>query len=142
MVERILLAVDASAPSGRAIEVALGLARLSSRVAVKVVHVLGAVDPHGHYNTLHYTELLTRQQEAGEQLVESVRSQFRKNGIACRGTVVRGIPAYAVAQCAHNWGADMIIMGSRGLSDWKGLLVGSTSREVMQLSECPTLVVK
>lgn len=138
----ILLAVDGSVHSGRAATVALDLARQVPGADVAIVHVLGAVDPNGHYNPLHYKELLTHQHEEGEQLVASVRSQFTAHGITSQGLVVRGSPAQAVVQHARDWGADMIIMGSRGLSDWQGLLLGSTSREVMQLSACPVLVVK
>lgn len=142
MFERILLAIDGSAHSERAASVALELARLVPGGAVTVLHVLGAVEPDGHYNALHYKDLLARQQENGEKLVESVRSRFEAQSITCRGLVVRGIPAHVIVKHGRERGADLIIMGSRGLSDWKGLLLGSTSHEVMQLSACPVMVVK
>ena len=37
---------------------------------------------------------------------------------------------------------DLIVMGTRGLSDIKGLLLGSVSHKLIQLAPCPTLTVK
>ena len=47
-----------------------------------------------------------------------------------------------ILQVAENEKADLIVMGTRGLSDVKELLMGSVASKVTQLSECPCLSVK
>ena len=53
-----------------------------------------------------------------------------------------GPPASTIAQQAKRCKADMIIVGSRGLSDIKGFLLGSVSRQVASMASCSVLVVK
>lgn len=38
--------------------------------------------------------------------------------------------------------AGLIVMGSRGMSDWEGLLVGSVAHKVVHLSSVPVLIVR
>ena len=57
-------------------------------------------------------------------------------------TVEEGNPAKIILALAESAGVDMIVMGSRGLSDLKGILVGSVSQKVSQLSTCTCVTVK
>jgi nucleotide-binding universal stress UspA family protein len=50
--------------------------------------------------------------------------------------------ATTIAQQARRWKADLILIGSRGLSDMKGFLLGSISRRVASVAPCSVLVVK
>lgn len=53
-----------------------------------------------------------------------------------------GDPTESIVEYANDHGADMIVMGSRGLGNLGGLLLGSVSHKVMQLAQCPCLVVR
>lgn len=53
-----------------------------------------------------------------------------------------GPPASTIAKQAKRWNADLILIGSRGLSDIKGFLLGSISRQVAAMAPCSVLVVK
>ncbi len=50
--------------------------------------------------------------------------------------------ASTIAKQAKRWKADLILIGSRGLSDIKGFLLGSVSRQVTSMAPCAVLVVK
>jgi nucleotide-binding universal stress UspA family protein len=50
--------------------------------------------------------------------------------------------ASTITQQARRWRADLILIGSRGLSDIKGFLLGSVSRHVTSMAPCSVLVVK
>jgi len=50
--------------------------------------------------------------------------------------------ASTIVQQARRWRADLMLMGSRGLSDIKGFLLGSVSRRVASMAPCSVLVVK
>lgn len=109
-----------------------------------VVHVLRPVEPtaHSSSNPLIFKDLVDSQRAEGEGLVASVRSQLEAHGIVVDSRVMWGNPASQLMEQAHEWGAELIIMGSRGLSTWKGLLLGSTSHQTIQVSDAPVLVVK
>lgn len=53
-----------------------------------------------------------------------------------------GDAADQILQCAKRVSADLIVMGTRGLSDLEGLLMGSVSHKVCQRSECSCISVK
>ena len=53
-----------------------------------------------------------------------------------------GDPAEANLRVAKGRGVDMVVLGSRGLSDAKGLLLGSVSHKVAHLAECTCVTVK
>ncbi len=56
--------------------------------------------------------------------------------------VEEGYPAETILAIAKSAPADMIVMGSRGLGDLKGLLMGSVSNKVSQLADCTCVTVK
>jgi nucleotide-binding universal stress UspA family protein len=54
----------------------------------------------------------------------------------------QGDPAHCILSTAKEENVDLIVMGSRGLSDLKGLFVGSVSHKVSHLSDCSCVTVK
>jgi nucleotide-binding universal stress UspA family protein len=54
---------------------------------------------------------------------------------------VLGGPAPAILNIAHEAGADLIVVGTRGRSAVAGLLVGSVAHRLLHLSDLPVLVV-
>lgn len=69
------------------------------------------------------------------QAATSPRTAFRR-------VLAYGPIAETIAQEAHQCKADLILIGSRGLSDIKGFLLGSTSRRVAAMAPCSVFVVK
>lgn len=53
-----------------------------------------------------------------------------------------GDPTESIVGYANEHGTDLIVMGSRGLGNLGGLLLGSVSHKVMQVAQCPCLVVR
>ena len=72
-------------------------------------------------------------------LLEQARSSFEQAGIACDVFEREGKPAFVIGDVADEVNADVIVMGTRGIS-----LEGeehSTAARVIQLAPCPVLVV-
>jgi nucleotide-binding universal stress UspA family protein len=55
--------------------------------------------------------------------------------------LVQGPPGKAIVDEAERWGADLILMGSRGLGAWNRLLLGSVSTAVVHHATCSVEVV-
>jgi nucleotide-binding universal stress UspA family protein len=56
--------------------------------------------------------------------------------------VLDGRPATQIVLAAERWGADLIVVGARGLSTVRRLLIGSVSSEVVDHAPCPVLVAR
>lgn len=82
-------------------------------------------------------------EDIGNKLLEKAKETASKAGAETVETEITGGPtANAILDHAKKCQADMIVMGSRGLGDLKGLLVGSVSHKVQQLADCNVLTVK
>ncbi len=78
-------------------------------------------------------------------LVDETVASFRGRGLRAEGEVVRariGQVPRVIVEAARRRGVDTIAMGSRGLSDWGGLFLGSVTHRVLHLAETPVLVVR
>jgi nucleotide-binding universal stress UspA family protein len=79
----------------------------------------------------------------GHQIVDRAEASATKAGVKKITTVlVDGDAADVILECAAKEKAGMIVLGSRGLSDFKGLLLGSVSHKVAARADCACLTVK
>ena len=56
--------------------------------------------------------------------------------------VIQGPPRQVIVEEAESWGADLIVMGSRGLGTWNRLLLGSVSSSVVHHAKCSVEIVR
>jgi len=56
--------------------------------------------------------------------------------------IIQGSPAQVIVDEAESWGAELIIMGSRGLGVWSRLLLGSVSNAVVHHAKCSVEIVR
>ena len=136
MLDKILLAVDASDHARKAVPAAAELARAGSG-RVRVLHV----------RELEFAPatVVGGSPEEAQQLVDGVVEELEQAGVTVEGAVLNstgGSPARAILEQAEDFGAGMVVLGSRGLSPLGGLLLGSVAHKVLQLSTCPVLVVR
>lgn len=79
----------------------------------------------------------------GQRLLKNAAATAREHGAASVEVMLcEGNPAEAILDAAGEVDADLIVLGTRGLSNLKELLLGSVSHRVIQLSPCSCLVVK
>ena len=137
MFNRILVAIDASEYSLRVVPTALEVAK-KFRSQVFVVHV--AEHDRGR-STVYSTESAA---EATRLVFDAVRL-MREAGITADGTVhdvAVGQVAKNIVETAAELRSDLIVMGSRGLSDVQGILLGSVTHKVMQLAPIAVLIAR
>ncbi|HEX9095126.1 MAG TPA: universal stress protein [Candidatus Dormibacteraeota bacterium] len=137
MFDRILIAVDGSPYSEPAVASTIELAR-KFQSQVFVLHV--REHEYGRAGAFP----LETPQDAVELVAATVKT-LRAAGITVVGET-RGIRAGHVAKevvdTARAQRSELIVMGSRGLSDMAGLFVGSVTHKVLQLAHIPVLVVR
>jgi len=138
----ILLAVDGSEHAVRAATFA---GELSKKLHVPVV-VLNVVNESrmmtptvvAEYAELEHTYITQRDllESIGTDLVAKAAAKVTAaGGDVDHQKVMVGSAPHAIANYAESVGADCIVMGRRGLGDLKGLLMGSVSHRVGQLSD-------
>lgn len=83
-----------------------------------------------------------RDKEIGEALLKRAASLFDASSLTPIPVLVRGDAATEIMEYAAANQIDLIVTGSRGLSNFKGILVGSVSRKLVHYSNCSVLIVK
>jgi len=79
----------------------------------------------------------------GRQILDRAMAAAKKAGVKkVAAVMVGGDPADAILERAKREKADMIVLGSRGLGDFKGLVLGSVSHKVGSRAECTCVTVK
>jgi nucleotide-binding universal stress UspA family protein len=91
---------------------------------------------------IRITEHDIRQAGANE-LLHNAESQAREHGATnIQQAIEEGDPTRNILASAEAYGADLIVMGSRGLGDLQGLLLGSVSHKVGHLAKCTCITVR
>ncbi len=137
--ERILLCTDFSDHAERAAAVAIKWAEALDAE----LHVAHAVTPAVPV----YAELppppeyLGQVREAARHQLETVQRRVEDAGLACTAHLLEGEAAGAVAELAERREVDMVVVGTRGRSGLKHVVLGSVAERVARLVPCPVLVV-
>ena len=79
--------------------------------------------------------------EEAEQSLARYGAKVREAGVEVRQIAREGYPASVIEDEALHEKVDMIVMGSRGMSGLKHLLLGSIAKRVVQKAPCPVLTV-
>lgn len=147
---RIVLAVDGSPPSERAVEVCAALAgALGAQVTVIHVNVdpLMVVPPVAPTEAMIAPPVLTdealRQEEAaGEAVLARAAEALRISGLTVTTRRARGPVGQRVVEAANEITADLIVVGSHGHGRLEELLLGSVSDAVARHARCSVLIVR
>ncbi|WP_016950762.1 universal stress protein [Anabaena sp. PCC 7108] len=139
MLKTILVALDSSEIADRVIK-ALNHLVLSSNTKVILCHVFPTADseielpadrPHPESPNVCYLHIEKNLQSYQKQL--SFPSEIE---------LVNGDPAVEIVRLANIHKADLVVIGSRGLTGMKRIVQGSVSTQVMEEANCSVLVVK
>ncbi len=138
MYEKILVALDGSAVSDRALAAAKDLASLA-KADVWVLHL--REHEHSRLGGLAATE----SDSDATAVVDSAVKALSQAGVNAHGEVRGAVFGHAgreIIEDARLHDVDVIVMGCRGRGDLAGLVLGSTAHKVIHLTDRPVLVVR
>ena len=138
---RILLPVDGSPPSNRALELA---AEVAVRTGGEVV-VLHVCEPHGGAWQRYVPAGVVVEQdmpESADALVDAAVQALEARGVTSMATVTPGAGdvAESILQTAHVHSTELIVIGSRGRGAVPALVLGSTAYRLLHRAHLPVLV--
>ena len=142
MITTILVPIDFSGHSSNALDTAIGLAETLG-ASIHLAHVL-------HY-PVQFTapaelsipqDLWTQVRDGAEKELGDAARRVTGAGISVESHLVEGPSAQAIVELADKIGADLIVMGTRGLSGLKHVMLGSVAERTVRLAHCPVMTVK
>jgi nucleotide-binding universal stress UspA family protein len=136
----IVVGVDGSAHSRKALErAAAEAAAHGAPLTVLVIHqavrdVYGSVSHYGDDAAL--TE---KAKEAAQAETDQVLAAAGSQPASVTVTAVHGLPVDELVKASE--GADMVVLGRRGMGGFARMLMGSVTSQVAQHAQCPVLIV-
>lgn len=156
MLEKILVALDRSDTCQHVLDEALALAK-STHASLMLFHVLSSVDRAYPYPMYHsadaypglyqetiqmYSEQLRRFEQEGIAFLRSLTQQATALDISAECSQSPGDPGRMICETAKNWKADAILMGRRGRSGLREMLLGSVSSYVLHHAPCSVMMIQ
>ncbi|KUM37457.1 universal stress protein [Arthrobacter sp. EPSL27] len=133
----IVAGVDGSAPSRLALEWAITEARLRNGQVRAVTAWEFPPVTVGMEGLVWDPDVFP---QAARELQNEALKRVDSEGVTVTGDVVQGNAAAVLLRAAGS--ADLLVVGSRGLGGFTGLLLGSVSTQVLHHAPCPVLVVR
>lgn len=148
MAEQILASVDGSEHAFRALKVACALARAENR-GVRLLHVVPNKEVPEGLKRFASVEHVSDPPEVLYEtaLAENVLNAARDHVLArdvqdVECSIEHGDATKGILEAARREGVDTIVMGTRGLSDIQGIVLGSVAHKVAHSADCRVVVVK
>jgi nucleotide-binding universal stress UspA family protein len=138
MFRSILVPLDGSNYSERALTSGLELARITSAKVTLVSVILAYKDAH----VPPVARLDAQAKERAETYLAPFLEDGRRSGFDMVGLVAHGEPAEEIVKAAHGAQADLIVMSTHGIGASGRHALGSVAMKVLQDSNCPVLMVR
>ena len=138
MIKKILLAYDGSDPAKKALDAALDLARKYQAE----LYVLTVSQPPDFGEDVETEAIIENSRNYHESALAPVRTLVATSGVKAQFEVAVGHPAEQIIYHADRYQVDLIVLGHRGKSLFRRLLLGSVSKQVVQYADRTVLVVR
>ncbi len=140
-VDRILAPTDFSPCAGKALEHAIDLAKVFS-AKIHLLHSFavnpGSVTP---YSTGIPVELVEGLYKAAAERLAEEAEKVKSAGVEVEQHLEEDYPSQAIITAAEKLSTDLIVMGTRGMTGLKHIVLGSTAERVVRTAPCPVLTV-
>jgi nucleotide-binding universal stress UspA family protein len=145
----ILVATDGSPNGMRAVEVAANLAKtLNSRLAIATVILtpsyMFARTPEAAMSPVDIDEYMKLSTAEAEKVLRGAKKRADEIGAKASTDLISNVPSVvqAIVEHAEKRNVDLIVVGTRGLSGFKKMLMGSVSSGIVTHATCSVIVVR
>ncbi|MBF0623639.1 MAG: universal stress protein [Magnetococcales bacterium] len=138
----VLVVPRAAHIEGRHIVIATDGSRHADRAAVTAGHLARSLKAPLTVVTVIEPDASAGQRVAADQVVNRVVNQLRVEGLTVSGRVMTGRPDAKIIEMVQEQNADLIVVGSHGLTGLERILVGSTTERILNGTSCAVFVVK
>lgn len=136
--------MDGSPFAERALKYAVELTKKYGAKLI-ILHVVlrrfYAVTP-SEAGVLATTVFVKEMESEGKEIIKRADAYAKAEGVDYECRLVQGVPADEIVKAAQSENVDLIVIGSRGLTEVRAFLLGSVSDKVSHHAKCPTLIVK
>jgi nucleotide-binding universal stress UspA family protein len=140
---KLLVPVDGSTASLRALKVAVSLARLSPNASLHLVHVHEEPLIYGEIAVYVPREKMEALQRAhSDGILDAAEAELRDSAVRHTREVLSGPIAPTIAAHAERLGCDAIVMGRHGKTALGDLLMGSVAMKVLHATRLPVMLVR
>lgn len=139
MYKKIMVAVDGSDNSLRAVDEALEIARMN-HAHVSFLSVIANIDNFNWEGV--YLEIMKKSKEFYEKILSNAAQKCTEAGIENSTAIKAGYAPKTICEEAKQQGIDLIILGSRGLGSVERFILGSVSSYVSAHAHCSVMIVK
>jgi nucleotide-binding universal stress UspA family protein len=153
--ERILIPLDGSEHSIKALRVGIQIAKkfsgkltllhvYSVTVTPIVVPEPTTLSPSGIpvVTPAEVSKMVEAARAVGRRILDEAEMEARSEVVQVESVLAEGNSVQEITRLAKEYNSDLIVMGVRGVSKLRELLLGSVSEGVMKHASCPVLVVK
>jgi nucleotide-binding universal stress UspA family protein len=137
---KIVVPFDNSNLSKKALETAITLAKYDEDIELNVITVIDVHSTlyyYGHGDPVREAEIKT-----AKETLNKIEQKLSVLPNKTKTSLMEGNPASTIVDFVKQGNANLIVMGSRGLSGLKEMFLGSVSHYVVQKSSCPVYIVK
>lgn len=141
---KYLLAVDGSDNAARAAHYLAKLTVLRTQLDITMIYVVNFKKEMQRLanSSTEITDIENEVIAQGWQLLHEQAKVFEEISYPIKKQLVNGDPGVAIPEFAKLNDFSHIVLGSRGLTDFQGLVLGSVSHRVLHLAHCPVTLVK
>jgi len=149
LLRNILVAVDGSENSDRALDFALDLGE-KFNAAIMILNVSGSLtmgtvpEESTAYSGGSMAAFAKDLRKIHEEILSKAvaRAKMVKPSLAISSMFMEGDPALEIVDATKEGGFDVIVVGHKGLGRMKELFLGSVSEKVAHLAPCPVVIVR
>jgi nucleotide-binding universal stress UspA family protein len=141
-IRKILVPTDFSDSAQRALEHAVAWAK-TFRAEIHLLHAyqlpiqIGVGEP-----VALPQEFFDQMRARAQSRLDELRTKLESDGLVVHAHITADAASSAIVESADQLGADLIVMGTRGLTGMKHILLGSVAERTVRLAHCPVMTVK
>ena len=142
MLSKILVPVDGSENSFRALEQAIFLATKIQEAQITVLYIIEDLPSLYIYSPKIIEKLHADYKSEYTKILERCKEMASNSGININTVLLEGDPASKIIGYSEMEKFDLIIIGSRGMGKFKEVIIGSVSNKVLHHAKCSVMLVR